>query len=92
MKGLEMKIMAIKVSLDRLNRVLDTSKEKISKQEDMYEDITQNEVQWDGDGRNERVVWRGGRQTKKAQHTSDVSQGDTEQEQKMGDEQHSRRK
>lgn len=61
MKGIEMKIMLIKISLDRLNSILDTSKEKISKQGDIYEEITYNKVQREGDGRDERLVQRGGR-------------------------------
>lgn len=56
-----MKIMLIKISLDRLNSILDTSKEKISKQGDMYEEITYNKVQRERDGRDERLVQRGGR-------------------------------
>lgn len=64
MKGIEMKIMLIKISLDRLNSILDTSKEKISKQGDIQEEMTYNKVQRERDERDERLVQRGGRQNK----------------------------
>ena len=47
---LEMEIIVIKISPDKLNSILDTSKEKINQLEDIFEETTQNEVQRERDG------------------------------------------